>query len=52
MIEDRIGDYIITESLGKGGFGSVWKARSGDGAVGHAGDSPWAPAASCLFFSY
>ena len=31
MIEGKIGDYTIIDSLGKGGFGSVWKARSDDG---------------------
>ncbi len=28
MIDQELGDYKITKSLGKGGFGSVWKATS------------------------
>jgi len=32
MIGESIGDYEITGSLGKGGFGAVWKAKSHDGA--------------------
>jgi len=31
MIGESIGDYEITGSLGKGGFGAVWKAKSHDG---------------------
>jgi len=31
MIGESIGDYEITGSLGKGGFGAVWKAKSYDG---------------------
>lgn len=29
----KIGDYEIISSLGKGGFGSVWKAKSSQGAI-------------------
>lgn len=29
----KIGDYEIISSLGKGGFGSVWKAKSSQGAT-------------------
>ena len=32
MIGEHIGDYEITGSLGKGGFGAVYKAKSKDGA--------------------
>ncbi|MCP3954411.1 MAG: SUMF1/EgtB/PvdO family nonheme iron enzyme, partial [Desulfobacterales bacterium] len=32
MIGESIGDYEIIGSLGKGGFGAVWKAKSHDGA--------------------
>ena len=28
MIGEQLGDYLITKSLGKGGFGSVWEAKS------------------------
>ncbi len=31
MIDKQVGDYIITKSLGKGGFGTVWEAKGGDG---------------------
>lgn len=31
MIDKVLGDYTITKSLGKGGFGSVWEAKSSDG---------------------
>jgi formylglycine-generating enzyme required for sulfatase activity/predicted Ser/Thr protein kinase len=31
MIDKQVGDYTITKSLGKGGFGTVWEAKSGDG---------------------
>jgi len=30
MIDKQVGDYIITKSLGKGGFGTVWAAKGGD----------------------
>ena len=30
MIDQELGDYIINKSLGKGGFGSVWRAKSHD----------------------
>ena len=30
MINTQMGDYFITKSLGKGGFGSVWVATSPD----------------------
>ena len=29
MINEKLGDYTITKSLGKGGFGSVWAAKDG-----------------------
>ncbi len=32
MIDQEMGDYIIRKSLGKGGFGSVWKAETKDGS--------------------
>lgn len=32
MINEKLGDYLITKSLGKGGFGSVWEAQASDGA--------------------
>jgi len=31
MLNKQMGDYFITKSLGKGGFGSVWEAEDGDG---------------------
>jgi len=31
MINEKLGDYLITKSLGKGGFGSVWEATAEDG---------------------
>ena len=33
MINEKIGDYDITNALGKGGFGSVWMATSSEGAT-------------------
>ena len=33
MINQKIGDYEITNALGKGGFGSVWMAKSSEGAT-------------------
>jgi len=33
MIGQKLGDYEIVSSLGKGGFGSVWKAKAGDGTA-------------------
>ncbi len=33
MINKKMGDYLITKSLGKGGFGSVWEAVSSDGTT-------------------
>ena len=33
MINEKLGDYLITKSLGKGGFGSVWEAQSSDGTT-------------------
>ena len=32
MVNEQIGDYRIIQSLGRGGFGSVWKAEGQDGA--------------------
>ena len=31
MIGEKLGDYEIVASLGKGGFGSVWKGSDSDG---------------------
>ncbi len=33
MIGQKIGDYEVIKSLGRGGFGSVWKATSADGSI-------------------
>lgn len=33
MIGQNLGDYKITNSLGKGGFGSVWKGEAADGTA-------------------
>src|SRR3989339_1898007 len=33
MINEKIGDYEVTNALGKGGFGSVWMATSSDGTT-------------------
>jgi len=33
MINEKIGDYEVTNALGKGGFGSVWMAKSSDGTT-------------------
>ena len=33
MIGQKIGDYEVITSLGRGGFGSVWKATTNDGAT-------------------
>ena len=31
MIGEKLGDYDIVSSLGKGGFGSVWRGTGADG---------------------
>jgi len=33
MIGQQLGDYEIVSSLGKGGFGSVWKVKAADGTA-------------------
>lgn len=33
MINEKIGDYDVTNALGKGGFGSVWMATSSEGTT-------------------
>ena len=33
MIDEKVGDYKVIASLGKGGFGSVYKAESESGDI-------------------